>query len=270
MDYPNFDKYWLGLNEAEEAGTNTVNPTDPYEYKREGEEGNWTYYTRKKGATDWLQIVKDEMVKSIETQVQFKAAEGSTAATEEFLTGDTAIARLNVARPEWAKVLISEYPFATVDPYSNQFFDDKGKMRYSEDVLGKTMFNYSQDDDANFSTGVDWDPAKKPAHVLDNPLYKGVASTTPAPTPTPEPAPATTPPTTTPVPETPADPKQQVSQLRQEIKDTRQELRSAKKDARLEKKLDRLDKRKERLEGKLANESKVYSFNQFVKLKNKF
>jgi hypothetical protein len=269
MDYPDFNRYWFGLNEAEETGTNTVNPTDPYEYKREGAEGSWAYYTRKKGSENWIQVTDSGMISSIESQIEFKAAD--VTPTEEFLTGDVAKNRLAVTRPEWVKVLISEYPFAMVDQYNNYFLDDKGKLRYSEDVMGKTMFNYSQEDDPNFSTGFDFDPAAKPAGVLDNPFWKGAATMTTSTTATTTAAVTTTPDSTaTTTATTPTTPKQEVDQLKKEIQAAKEELRSARKDARVEKKLERLEKRKERLEGKMTSESSVYSFAQFVKFKNKF
>ena len=279
MSYIDFDKYWLGINEAETpapaatAIMGVPQAGDPYEYKKEGDK----YFTRKKGETSWKSPTGDATdpatpLGAIVAKVTFPAtpADSTTPAANTAASAASTLGSVakgtgdleKIQRPEWLKMMLAQYPYVKVDTDSVKYYDDKGALRYVEDLKGKVMFNYSLDDDLQS----EFDPAKKTADIQDNPLHAG-AKTTPAAT-TPAPA-ATTPAATTPAPAKQEPTAQEkAATLKQEVKDLRQENRAQnkaeRKENRAEKKVERLTKDKERLEKK-TNESTVYSFGQFLK-----
>jgi hypothetical protein len=310
MDYPNFDNYWLGLNESWQDGVNATYPSDPYEYKRNGSEGNWTYYTRlKDSGAGWDPVTNQAALDSIEQMVTFTGGDatdttgtvpdntatttaddqieagdpvsaGTTTPTDPSLiplTGANAVAKITaIQRPDWKIKLLSTLPYAKVDGFDNSYFDATGKIMYNEfndpssqyfgePFLDRFTFPKSgyPDTGSGDYTDEDFDPANKPEYILNNPLYVPSATVTPEDAAKAQEAAkeeATLPGATS---------KQaKIAQLRKEIQDARKKNRSARRDARkearLDRKINRLEGRKEELTA-ATSESRVYSFNEFVR-----
>jgi hypothetical protein len=327
MSYIDFNKYWLRLNEAEEAqtGKNTKNPKDTYEYKKEGDK----YFFKAPGAANWTPAVKQNAIKAIKDQVTFTA--GSTAA-------GTVIGKSKDPNYEF-KLVDGKYFYKGKDdkdfveakePLSINFI--KANATFEEPVKGATTLPEvtvtGKKEETASTTAAKVDPATVVKNITDadgtnlgalktvattaltqsesitsvDDLRKisdalstklGVTksasetadglkayikslsdtvSTTKATTAKDltaylaqnfkeaNPTKATASTATTGAATTAKEPSAQ-----DKAKSLKQEVKGLRKEVRAEKKVDRLEKRKERLQGKLANESVVWNFDQFVK-----
>jgi hypothetical protein len=327
MSYIDFNKYWLRLNEADEAqtGKNTKNPKDTYEYKKEGDK----YFFKKPGDANWTPAVKDAAIKAIKDQVTFSATPSTTttpataagavigkskdpnyefkmeggkyyykgkddkdfieakekpsidfikanATFEEPVKGATTGPEVTVTgkKAEAAKVepatiisnisavdatnLNSLKTIASTVATQSESITSVDDLRKIADQLAaklgvtKSAATTAEGIKAYIKSLSDMISSKSFTTANDLTTYlkqnfkeaaqTGTASTTTA---TKAAAPSA---------------KDKVSSLKQEVKDLRQEKRA-------EKKVDRLEKKKEKLQGKLANESVVWNFNQFMKNK---